>query len=274
MRTKTRQAIGAACAAWCLAVAGQAGAACSRAMTVPVAAIGLSVSFEDEGFGGVYPTLLREMSAPVGCEFQMQRVPRARLQKMFETGQADLLIPASVSPSRNQLGEFVPLVQVRASLITVGGDRVLPRSFAELMAQPDFRLVVVRGFSFGAAYDSAVTVLRAQKRLVEEADVNGVVRALRQGLAQGTVMTASILISTLVQEAELAPLVKQLRSETLEELGWTESGVYLSRRSLSEADRRTLRAAFQQQARAGRVWQLFNDFHPPGSLGGSIRPLP
>lgn len=274
MRTRTRQAISAVCAAWSLATAAPAGAACSRAMTVPLAAIGLSVSFEDDGFSGVYPTLLREMSAPTGCEFQLQRVPRARLQKMFETGQADLLIPASMSPARSQHGEFVPLVQVRASLITVGGDRTLPRSLAELIAQPDFRLAVVRGFSFGAAYDGAIAQLRARKRLVEEADVSGVVRALRQGLAQGTVMTASILISTLVQEAELAPLVKQLRTEPLDELGWSESGVYLSRQALSEADRRALRAAFQQQARAGRVWQLFNDFHPQGSLIGSIRPLP
>lgn len=274
MRALTRRGAGAAWAAGLVAAMGSAEAACSRPMTVPMAPVGLSVSFEDERIGGVYPTLLREMSAPAGCEFQLQRVPRARLQKMFENGQADLLIPASASPARDQDGEFVPLIQVRASLMALGRERALPRSLAELLAQPDFKLAVVRGFSFGAAYDSAVTVLRAQKRLVEETDVVGVARALRQGLAHGTVMTASILIGTLVQDAELAALVRQLRSETLDELGWAESGVYLSRHSLNDADRYRLRLAFQQQARAGRVWQLFSDTHPPGSLGHSIRPLP
>ncbi|WP_205847369.1 hypothetical protein, partial [Planctopirus hydrillae] len=109
------------------------------------------------------------------------------------------------------------------------------------------------------------------KRLVEESDVTGVVRALRQGLAQGTVMTASIFIGTLVQDAELATLVKQVRVDNLDELGWSESGVYLSRHSLNPSDRRRLSQAFEQQARSGRVWQLFNDTHPPGSLGGSNR---
>lgn len=261
-------------AAWMLATTTGAEAGCSRAITVPMAPIGLSVSFDDERSDGVYPTLLREIGASTGCDFQMQRVPRARLQKMFESGQADLLIPASASPAREQDGEFVPMIQVRASLLTLARERPALRSLAELVAQPEFKLAVVRGFSFGAAYDNAVTVLRAQKRLVEESDVTGVARALRQGLAQGTVMTASILIGTLVQETDLTPLVKQVRIEPLEELGWSESGVYLSRHALPEADRRRLRRAFVQQAKAGRVWQLFNDHHPPGSLGGSIRPLP
>jgi len=261
-------------AAWMLAAATVAEAGCSRTMTVPMAPIGLSVSFDDDRSGGVYPTLLREMGPALGCEFQMQRVPRARLQRMIESGHADLLIPASAAPARDNDGEFVPLIQVRASLLTLARDRPAPRSMAELIAQNEIKLAVVRGFSFGAAYDSAITVLRAQKRLIEESDVTGVARALRQGLAQGTVMTASIFIGTLVQEPELAPLVKQVRIEPLEELGWSESGVYLSRHTLAEADRRRLRQAFVQQARTGRVWQLFNETHPPGSLGSSIRPLP
>lgn len=265
-------------AAWAWAAATGAEASCNRPLAVPMAPIGLSVSFDDDrgtGTGtGVYPTLLREVSGDTGCEFQVQRVPRARLQKMFEAGQADLLIPATTSPARARDGEFVPLIQVRASLMTLAPERPVPRSLAALVAQRDFKLAVVRGFSFGSAYDNTVAVMRAQKRLVEEADATGVARALRQGLAQGTVMTASILIGTLVQDPDLSPLIKQVQVDALEELGWSESGVYLSRHSLNDAERRRLREAFQQQARAGRVWQLFNDTHPPGSLSGSIRPLP
>lgn len=78
-------------------------------------------------------------------------------------------------------------------------------------------------------------------------------------------MTASILVGTLVIEPELVPLLKRVRVEPLEELGWSVSGLYLSRRSLPEADRRTLRQAFAQVARSGRTWQLFTELHPPGS---------
>ncbi len=262
------------CAAALLTAAGAVQAGCSRAIEVPMAPIGLSVSFDGERAGGLYPTLLRELTAATGCEFAVQRVPRARLQKMFESGQADLLLPASASPSREGDGEFVPLIQVRASLLTLAArDAAVPHSLAELVATPGYKLAIVRGFSFGTAYEQTVEKLRQQRRLIEESDPAGVARALQLGLAQGSVMTASIFIGTLVKETPLAPLIKQTRVEPLEELGWSESGVYLSRHSLPEADRRTLRAAFAQTARTGRVWQLFNDTHPAGSLGGSIKPL-
>lgn len=106
----------------------------------------------------------------------------------------------------------------------------------------------MRGFTYGPAYEHALSTLRAQQRLIEEADPAGVGRALRQGLAQATVMAAHILIGTLAQEADLAPLAGQLRVEPLQELGWAESGVYLSRRTLADADRLLLR----RRAAAGR----------------------
>ncbi|HEY0956320.1 MAG TPA: transporter substrate-binding domain-containing protein [Roseateles sp.] len=271
MNGKVTSGLWAACM---LAATATAEAGCSRTIEVPMAPVGLSVSFDGDRSGGIYPTLLREIGVAAGCEFQIQRVPRARLQRMFESGQADLLLPASASPSREGDGEFVPLVQVRASLVTLTHEGPVPRSLAELIAQPGLKLAVVRGFNFGPAYEGAVAALRRQKRLVEESNVAGVARALRQGLAQGTVMTASIFIGTLLGETELAPLVKQMRVEPLDELGWSESGVYLSRHTLNEADRRHLRQLFTQMARSGRVWQLLNDGHPPGSLGSSIRPLP
>jgi polar amino acid transport system substrate-binding protein len=253
------------------AAAAQAG--CSRPIQVPMAPIGLSVSFDETRAQGIYPALLREIAASAQCQFDIQKVPRARLQTLFDAGQADLLIPASASPARDATGEFVPLIQVRASLLTLDAEMPVPRSLAELLAQPDYKLAVVRSFSFGAAYDAAIATLRQKGRLIEEADPAGVARALRQGLAQATVMTASILVGTLVIDGELNPLLKRLRIEPLEELGWNASGLYLSRRSLGEADRRMLRQAFAQAARSGRIWQLFNEMHPPGSLGVSIRPM-
>lgn len=253
------------------ATAAQAG--CSRTIEAPMAPVGLSVSFDGERSNGIYPMLLDELAAATGCQFRIHRVPRARLQKLFESGQADLLLPASAAPARDADGEFVALVQVRASLLSLASAGPSPRSLAGLLAQRDLKLAVVRGFTFGSAYDQAIATLRAQRRVIEEPDPAGVARALRQGLAQATIMTASIFIGTLVKEADLAPLIKHVRVEALEELGWSESGLYLSRHSLSEADRRTLRTAFAQSARSGRVWQLFNDNYPPGSLGGSIKPL-
>ena len=65
-----------------------------------------------------------------------------------------------------------------------------------------------------------------------------------------------------------------MRIEPLDELGCSESDVYFSRHTLGVADRRRLGDAFPQQTKSGRVWQPFSGNYPPGSLGGSIRPLP
>lgn len=249
-------------------------AGCSRAVEAPMAPMGLSVVFDGGQGSGLYPQLLRELGTATGCEFHFQRVPRARLQKLFESGQADLLAPAARAPSRDAHGDFVPLMQVRASLLLLTPEHAAPRSLAELFALPDYKLAVVRGFTYGAEYDAAILRLRNQRRLVEEQDPAGVARALRMGLAHATVMTPHIFVGTLLQEADLAPLAKQLRLQPLAELGWAESGVYLSRHRLTDADRRLLTAALKQAARSGRMWRLFNEIYPPDILAGSLRPLP
>jgi len=249
-------------------------AGCTRPIEVPMAPMGLSATFEGERAHGLYPALIRELSAATDCQFKIYRVPRARQQKLFEAGQADVMAPAAQAATRDAHGEFVPLVQVRASLLTTASDQPPPRSLAELLARRGDKVVVVRGFTYGPAYDQALATLRTQQRLIEEPDPAGVGRALRQGLAHATVMTPHILIGALSQEQDLAPLAKQLRVEALQELGWAESGVYLSRHTLVDADRRALAAALRQAVRSGRVWQLFNDTYPPGSLNGSVRALP
>jgi polar amino acid transport system substrate-binding protein len=259
--------------AWGLLTAATAHAGCSRPIEVPMAPVGLSVTFDGERAGGLYPTLMRELGKAIDCQFQFQRVPRARLQKMFESGQADVMLPAAQAPSRDAHGEFVPIVQVRVSLVTLTRELPPPRSLAELLSKRSYKVAVVRGFTFGPAYDQALATLHAQHRLVEEPDSAGVARALRQGLAQVTIMTAHIFLGTLKQEPDLQPLVGQVLVEPLAELGWAESGLYLSRQ-LSDADRHTLRTAVRQAVRSGRVWQMLTDTYPAGSLNSSVRPLP
>jgi polar amino acid transport system substrate-binding protein len=60
--------------------------------------------------------------------------------------------------------------------------------------------------------------------------------------------------------------------EPVDELPWGDSGVYISRSSVSEADRLALTAALERAARSGQVWRAFQRFYPPGSLNESIRP--
>lgn len=252
-----------------LLLTGVARADCSRTLQVPVAPVGRSVIIGEQGVSGVYPDALR---AVPGCSFAFPAVPRARLEAMFENGRADLLIPASRTPRRDESGFFVPLIQSRATLIGLNGARPPLRSLQELLERRELRVALVRGFDYGEAYQGALRELRAQGRLVLEVDPISVARLLQAGLADLTIMAPSILLGAVHGDVRVAGLQERLRYEPVEELPWSESGVYISRRSVSEADREALREALERAARSGAVWRSFLRYYPPGSLDDSIRP--
>lgn len=249
-------------------------AGCSRPMQVPLAPVGLSVLLPPQGQPtGVYPELLRQVGESDACAFVMSAVPRARQELMFEKGMSDLLVPASRTPRRDEFAEFVPLIQARAMLISLQADRTLPGSLKALLQTPTLRVVLVRGFDYGDAYQDLIRELTRQGRLRLEADPVSVARVLDAGGADVTLMAPSILASALHADERVGHLLGRLRMGALEELGWNDSGVYLSRTSLGDADRRHLREALDRAARSGAVWKLFKQFYPAGSMEGSLRPL-
>jgi polar amino acid transport system substrate-binding protein len=247
------------------AAAGQ----CSRAMQVPVAPVGLSMIVADGEIGGVYADVLRGIS---GCDFVFAGVPRARLEAMFEAGRADLLIPASRSPRRDEHGVFVPLAQARATLISMNAERAPIRSLQELRERRDLRVALVRGYDFGDAYHSLVKDLRAQGRLFLDVDPISVARMLNGGMADLTIMAPSIMVGALHADPRLSFLLDRLRYEPVDELPWTDSGAYISKKTVSESDRAVLREALDQAARTGMVWKAFQRYYPAGSLTDSIKP--
>jgi len=76
---------------------------------VPVAPIGQSVSSTGKHQWHL-PRTFAQPHRQEGCSFTFNEVPRARLEVLFETGRADLLIPASKTPKRDAFGTFVALV--------------------------------------------------------------------------------------------------------------------------------------------------------------------
>ncbi len=256
----------------CIAL-GFAQAACSRVIQVPLAPVGLSVLLPPQGPpSGVYPELLRLLGEAEGCHFAMNAVPRARQELMFETGRSDLLVPASRTQRRDEFGDFVPLIQARAMLISLRPGLVLPTSLRALAQASELRVVLVRGFDYGDACQSLLKELGRQGRLRLEADPVSVARVLDFGGADLTLMAPSILVSALHADERVNHLLGRLRLDVVEELGWNDSGIYLSRAALGDADRRHLQEALDKAARSGLVWKLFKQFYPAGSMDGSLRP--
>lgn len=248
-------------------------AACSRVIKVPIAATGKSVRVDGDTIAGIYPELLRGLSEKEGCSFTFTAVPRARLEVLFESGRADLLIPASRTPRRDRHGSFVALVHNRPMLMSLQSTRPAITTMQELLDQTTLKVALVRGFDYGAAYQELITTLSQQGRLLLEVDALSVARLLKSGAADATIMATTILSGALQDDERVRDVLDRLRIEPLAELPWGDSGVYLSNTTLSPQDKAALQDALERAAKSGAVWKGFQRHYAPAILKGSIRPL-
>ncbi|WP_077035586.1 ABC transporter substrate-binding protein [Pelomonas sp. KK5] len=260
-----------------LGVTPAARAACSRPVQIPVAPIGVGVTVDNGKVGGIYPDLLRSAAGAEGCEIRFQVVPRARQELMFETGLSDILLPARRSPRRDEFGTFFPLIQSRAALVSLerdGGHAPLElHSLAELQQRHELRLAVVRGYDYGEAYQALLRALGEQGRLQQAADPISLVRLLDAGVADLAIVAPTIVSGALRGDERHRALAARLHVETVDELGWGESGVYLSRRSrLNARDREQLTAMLVQMSKSGAAWREFQRNFPEDTLKLTVRP--
>jgi len=247
-------------------------AACSRDIVVPVTSIGFSVVANNDNISGIYPDLLRNLGQKAGCHFVFTTVPRARQELMFATGKADILVPAMQTPARDVNGIFVPMIGHRATLISIQSDRPPITSGQDLLERRDLRVAVVRGFDYGEAYQALVRELTKQGRLFTEVDPAAVARLLNLGAVDLTIMGPTILAGSINREPRVAGLLEKLRMEPIPELPWGHTGVYISRRSLSPADRDALLELLEKAAKSGVVMESFQRYHRPEILSESVRP--
>lgn len=246
---------------------------CSRALRVPVAPIGLAVTVQGHDVGGIYPDLLRAETAKAGCTVEFQVVPRSRQEMLFETGQADLLLPARRSARRDALGDFVPMIRSRAALVSLRSRQLPAHSVADLLDRRELRVAVVRGYDYGERYQALLQQLAAQGRLVESADPLSLARALDAGIADVAVITPTAVTGALRAHRKLGPWADRLHVQAADELAWGESGAYVTRRpSLSDADRRQVLELLERIGRSGAAWRAFQHYHPDSQLSDSVRP--
>lgn len=252
-----------------MCVAARAG--CSRKIDVPVAPVGLSVTVNGDQIGGVYPDLLRAMSAAGGCDFVYSVVPRARLQVKFDSGDADMLLPASRTAQRDKLGLFIPLIMVRSALISLDESNLNLHTARQLLEHRDIRIGIVRGYEFGSGYQKLVADLNAQARVVQVVDADDVARMLDAHMIDATVMVPTILYGASQTDPRVQHLGNRLRVHNLDELDWNESGVYLSYARLSESDRNVLRDLFESVYRSGEMWKTFQRYYPATIINGNVK---
>lgn len=256
------------------ALLGQASAyaGCSRPIHVPASAAGYSVTVKGAQVGGMFPEMLALVGARAGCTFTFSVVPRVRIESMFANGQADMLLAATEVERRGQHGVFIPMFETRPSLVTLSAAAKGPvRSLAGLLARRDLRVVLVRGYDYGAVYRSTIATLEAQGRVYFQPDPQTVARMLASSLADVTIMPSGVFLAGTVEDSRTEDLARRVRVEQLPELPWIRSGVYLSRTTLSAADREVIEQAIASSVRSGLWWQAMKRYYPGDVLAGSTR---
>lgn len=246
-------------------------AGCSRPMQVPVSATGQSVIIANDEINGIYPELLRSL-AKEGCEFSFMPVPRARQELLFETGKADMLVPAVRTSRRDEHGIFVPLTRSRATIIAQDARRAPFKSMYDLIERKDVRVVLVRGFDYGQPYQELLEALQQRNRLVLESDPLAVARVLKANPGDVTIMAPVILVGAIQDDARVSDLLDKLRFDPISELPWGDNGLYISKTSLSKEDSTTLLALLNRPAVASTLWKSFQTYYPANVLKESIRP--
>ncbi|MFL6657353.1 MAG: substrate-binding periplasmic protein [Massilia sp.] len=246
-------------------------AGCSRPISVPVSPYGYSVIVKDGQISGIIPELLATLSARTGCKFALSEVPRKRAEMMFEQGQSDMLTSAVRTESRDHDGVFITMIRARPTLISLAAERAPVTSIKDLIARPELRVVLVRGFDYGPAYRDLEHTLSAQKRLLLVRDPHEAARMLQANIADMTILPTIAAFGEIQNDAKLHDMLARLHVESLDELSWIDGGIYLSRRALPPADRALLEQALGKMAKSDWMWAAYARKYPAAIMHESLR---
>lgn len=247
-------------------------AGCSRTIRVPAAPTGASVIVSGDDVSGAIPDALREQGTRMGCTFVFPVMPRARMTYQFmESLEADVLVPASRSAERDKSAVFVPMMKWKVGLITMQRRAIQAASARDLLAQKKLMGVAVRSYVFGDEYNALLRELDAQQRIHYVDDLVTVGRLLRAGRADFTINVPPLFLSALQGANDMTGIGQELKFQPLAGIPMTESGAYISRRSLPPADQRALQALFAALGK-GVLWRHFNQYYLPGQLAYAIVP--
>lgn len=245
---------------------------CSRQLRVPVSSLGWSVVIKDDHYSGILPEFLQQLSIKAQCRFVFSSVPKNRQEILFETEQSDLLLPAIKTEKRDKTGRFVALAQLRPVLISIEGSHAPIHNEKELLAHRDIKLVVVRAFDYGAEYQSILKKMAQSGRLLQEPDALSAARVMKKDARYMTIMAATIFYGVLAHEPFVASLQGKIRYEHLDELPWVDSGIYISKLSLSEQDQTYLKDEIEKLNTTDLLWRLYLNYYGADILKIGMRP--
>ncbi|GJI87882.1 MULTISPECIES: substrate-binding periplasmic protein [Duganella] len=237
----------------------------------------LRVSFYEDGalfyrgpdgsWTGIDKDVVDELARRLGCTIEASVDSRVRIWAGLNAGTIDMSVSAIPLPEREKIGPIIPYMIGRNYVLLHKDLSARVTSMESFLADPHYKIAVVKSYKHGKAYEAWLAQLRAQGRVFETADHLSMLRLFKLGRVQAVMATPTTWY----------PLVKQEQlAGTYSVMDWRPkdnivSGLILSRRRIDEAtaarfsqavramrDDGTLRRIFTRHTDAERAAQMVN----------------
>jgi polar amino acid transport system substrate-binding protein len=160
------------------ALAGKVSDYCSRPIRVGLFEFG--VLYKSSSGDGVDVRLLNAIRDLTGCEFETVVLPRNRIWAELQGGSLDLASAAIPTPERKSYGYLLPYMKTRNVVLMRKSVGPQIKTVSDLLASK-IRVGVVRGFKHETLYDTLISDLDKQGRVVQAVDVAENFRLIDEG---------------------------------------------------------------------------------------------
>lgn len=221
----------------------------------------------DGGHAGIDQDVVEELSRRTGLRFQPVLESRVRIWTRLANGTLDMSVSGISTPEREQFARFIPYFATRNYILM---RRDLPASAQSpegFLADPSYKIAVVKSFKHGVEYDRWLALLRARGRVREVADFQMVLHLLKIGRVQAVLALPTSWVPALKQQGMAA---------TVQVLDWWPKdtivhGLVLSRQRVPEAAVQRMATAIQSMRDDGTLSAIFQRHMGPEMASSLLR---
>jgi len=230
--------------------------ACPSTTKVGISDLGLSAYRDGQKVVGAAVDIVDELARRAGCKVQYVWLPRQRLFVEMEAGRVDMTMGAVRLPERDAYGTFFPYAYLQYDLLLSRQEDKHYTSLADFVARGSGRLNVTRGIKYDPAIETLLDTLASKGRLEEVNNFDTVFSKLEMGRSVGTLASPPIYTRFL----NMARFRHQIVVIPLPESEPQFTGIYLSRRSLSAADRQSYALALKSMLADQAIVAIYNRY--------------
>lgn len=165
------------------------GAACAGAAAPADSCQGLEVAFYEHGalyyrdqngaWAGIDKDLVDELEKRLSCRFVRRTDSRVRIWTSMAAGTLDITVSGVPTPERKKSARFIPYLWSRNFVLLQMDAKPGVQGLDSFLAEPSYKVAVIRSFRHGATYDAWLDKLRAQGRVYETGDFPTLIRLFK-----------------------------------------------------------------------------------------------